>query len=1450
MKKIALITCLFFLLPTVSFAATIYSNSSTGNDTTGDGSSGNPYATFHKAYTVASAGDTINLTGTFTWTNAGETGDALTSGYTLGKNLTIVGQNAGDTIIQAATASTTGDRRVFTISSASVSVTIDKVTIRNGKIASSNSGGGILNAGVLTLTNSDVRDNSASGYFGGGVANTGTTTIASSSIYRNTASYAGGVVNISTTGYLAIQNSTISYNIGTASTGYPYGGGVMFRYGTGHLTNNTIVYNTANTGGGMHIDDSATVVYLKNNIIANNTATGGASTNDVNRSAGTITDNGYNIVGASNYSFATTGDWTDSDRNGVFTLYTVGTSGTLDIERYPGTNDNPRKTTTHATYSGSISVNNGNATANGTSTVPTTDQRGASRNSTTDIGAYEYGGGGLTISEPTSQTSNITFSNVQYNRVDISWTDGNGARRTVFMKQGSTGTASPVDGTNYSPSTIFGQGSQISSSGWYTIYDGLSTTSSITVTGLTTNTSYIVQAFEYNGVASSSADYITSTASNNPNTQTTYAITTRYVDYTNGDDTSGIGTLNNPYKTFTKGYASSSPGDTLDLVGTFMLSNSDETGDASVTGFTIGKDLTLRGHGADETIFQTQSASTTGDRRIFTISLGVNATTTDMMLRYGRVTGGTDSGGAISNSGILYANNLDVNNSISTQYFGGGLVNFGTTTVENSSFTDNTAGPSGGGIANLSTTAYMQLTNVTVANNRQTWTTAYTSGGGIGIRYGRVFINNSTIAYNSAYSSGSGIYFEDASSYLSMVNTIVAKNTRWGVGAVTDFAKGTGGVITDSGHNIIAGNSGFTWAGYKTWTDTDLNGTYTQNNTAATGLLYLDTVLAYNNNPNKTYTLAATSSSSILVNNGTTTASTTIPTTDQRGATRSGIIDIGAFEYDGGLTDITGPTISSIASSTNTTTATVTWTTDENATSTILYGTSVSYGSSSTTPTASTSHSFILSGLSPSTVYHFAASSTDSSGNTSTSTDYTFMTAAIPDSTAPTVFIVVPSTGEATSSTVTLVASSSDNVAVAGVQFYINGVAQGSEDVSAPYSIAWDSTASSSGSKIIFAVARDSSNNFATSSSVTFTTSNTGATPSSIAVTSATTTATITWTTSAAASSKINFGPTTNYGSTTIEKDISPRVTSHSFTLVNLPRCALINFIVISRTTIDSATSSNNTFTTKGCIGGGAITSSQFGAITTAAGGSINNDKITLTVPTAFTGTTTAATFQAHKLDPVSFFASAGIPNGKNKVGNEAYNLKALTDATTTLSTFTEDLDVSLTYEDSDIVGINENSLWIYRYDSDWNPLTDCSVNKTTNTVTCKTSEFSDFSLFGDEEEETQESVVSQNTKKSTQTLQNRIANIVKYSAPVITQVITNIPVRDLEFGMSGEDVKELQNILISKNTGPKAKVLMTAGATGYFGPITKAAVIEYQIDRAVYPPHGYFGPKTRATLK
>lgn len=87
------------------------------------------------------------------------------------------------------------------------------------------------------------------------------------------------------------------------------------------------------------------------------------------------------------------------------------------------------------------------------------------------------------------------------------------------------------------------------------------------------------------------------------------------------------------------------------------------------------------------------------------------------------------------------------------------------------------------------------------------------------------------------------------------------------------------------------------------------------------------------------------------------------------------------------------PNISNISASVTSSGATITWQTDSPATTQVEYGPSPTYSaSSSLNPSPTLTHSASLSGLSASTVYHFAVKSSD--GTVSTSADQTFTTGA------------------------------------------------------------------------------------------------------------------------------------------------------------------------------------------------------------------------------------------------------------------------------------------------------------------------------------------------------------------------------------------------------------------------------------------------------------------------
>jgi Big-like domain-containing protein/putative peptidoglycan binding protein len=179
----------------------------------------------------------------------------------------------------------------------------------------------------------------------------------------------------------------------------------------------------------------------------------------------------------------------------------------------------------------------------------------------------------------------------------------------------------------------------------------------------------------------------------------------------------------------------------------------------------------------------------------------------------------------------------------------------------------------------------------------------------------------------------------------------------------------------------------------------------------------------------------------------------------------------------------------------------------------------------------------------------------------------------------PSVSLTAPSSGTTVSGTsVTLTATASESGgSIASVQFDV-GTTSIATISSSPYTTTWDSAAITDGTYTLYAVAEDTSGNYATSSE-SATVENTPVSISSISSgTPGETSATITWTTNRTASSTVLFGTTTAYGAASSSTFF---VTSHSITLTGLTASTTYDFQVQSTNLVGSyATSSNQTFTT------------------------------------------------------------------------------------------------------------------------------------------------------------------------------------------------------------------------------------------------------------------------------
>lgn len=92
------------------------------------------------------------------------------------------------------------------------------------------------------------------------------------------------------------------------------------------------------------------------------------------------------------------------------------------------------------------------------------------------------------------------------------------------------------------------------------------------------------------------------------------------------------------------------------------------------------------------------------------------------------------------------------------------------------------------------------------------------------------------------------------------------------------------------------------------------------------------------------------------------------------------------------LPDTTPPEISNIQASESFDSATITWTTDESATSKVEYGLTGSYGTTISDLALTISHSLTITNLAEGTTYYFRVISEDASNNQSVSSGYTFTT--------------------------------------------------------------------------------------------------------------------------------------------------------------------------------------------------------------------------------------------------------------------------------------------------------------------------------------------------------------------------------------------------------------------------------------------------------------------------
>jgi chitodextrinase len=134
-------------------------------------------------------------------------------------------------------------------------------------------------------------------------------------------------------------------------------------------------------------------------------------------------------------------------------------------------------------------------------------------------------------------------------------------------------------------------------------------------------------------------------------------------------------------------------------------------------------------------------------------------------------------------------------------------------------------------------------------------------------------------------------------------------------------------------------------------------------------------------------------------------------------------------------------------------------------------------------------------GLAASTTYSYTVVAFDAAGNVSTPSTPVAATTLTADTTPPSVSITAPAANATVSGTISVSANATDNVAVASVQFQLDGASLGTPVTAAPYTISWNTATVTNTNHTLTAIATDTSGNSATSTPVTVTVSNTSTGP-------------------------------------------------------------------------------------------------------------------------------------------------------------------------------------------------------------------------------------------------------------------------------------------------------------------------------------------------------------------
>ena len=765
---------------------------------------------------------------------------------TINSNLTIQGPGANLLTISGGNAV-----QVFNISSGTVN--ISAVTVVNGNGVD---GGGISNAGTLTLSNSTISGNTASSD-AGGIFNAGTLTVSNSTLSGNTAVYGGGIFNGQNVQNLALaaNDATVSGNTATGGSG----GGIFNMGGTLTLTNTIVAGNSESNAGDDCVSCGTQSGY---NLISTPTDIVNSMLASLGNYGGSTQTMlplpGSAVICAGSASLIPSGTTTDQrgfpNRNTSYAGFSAS-SPCVDLGAAQTDYQSVQFTNADSAYSGlvnqpispapviSITENgqniggvpltlgfSGTGTATGLGPVTTVAGTGATFSS---LSVDTAGSDTLSATLPIEGSFSLSASaalNIAATTVQV--TVGTSPAGLSFSVDGTPYTSAQtltwIIGTTHTIATTSPQILVAGTENNFVNWSDGTTSLSDSVTASASTTSYtatFTNAYLLTTAASPTSDGTVSPSSGNYYASGT-VVNLSAVANTGYAFTSWTGNVNSPannpsttitmiapesvtanfqaISTCTVTDTSDNPSDTGSL--RYCIGNVASGGTITFASSLNGQTITLNPASGPLAINTNLSIEGPG-ANLLTISGGgavgvfsigpTTVTVSGLTIANGNsVNGGgiQNNGGTVTVSGCTFAGNAAQN--------GGGIdSSSGTLTVSNSTFSGNTTnGGSAGAIYNNYGT--LTLSNSTLSGNSARY------GGGI-FNFGTLIVNNSTISGNTIpangagagiINAGSGVLVEAPAGPVTLTNSIVAGNTP---GTPGDDCDGCG---TQSAYNLIGGN--------------------------------------------------------------------------------------------------------------------------------------------------------------------------------------------------------------------------------------------------------------------------------------------------------------------------------------------------------------------------------------------------------------------------------------------------------------------------------------------------------------------------------------------------------------------------------------------------------------------------------------------------------------------